>query len=187
MAFRRANRAPRPLDEPALQELAIAYVGRFATTRAKLRGYLERKIRERGWNGQNEADPAGIAERMAQQGFIDDAAYAEAKARSLTSRGYGQRRVAEALRGAGISEPDGEIARNLSQAEAVAAALRFAQRRRIGPFATVAGGPAEREKAIGAMVRAGHGFDLAKAIARLSPGAAVDADALGELIRHRNV
>ena len=37
----RAPRRPRPpLDQAKLEELALSYVGRFATTRAKLASYL---------------------------------------------------------------------------------------------------------------------------------------------------
>ena len=180
MTARRTRRAPRPLDESALHELAIAYVGRFATTRAKLRVYLARKIRERGWEPQRDADLIGIANRLAEQGFIDDSGYAETKARSLTARGYGKRRVVQALRGAGIAEEDSADARRHSDEQAVAAALRFAERRRIGPFAAVAAGPKDKEKAIAAMVRAGHGFDLARTIAGFAPGAIVDLEALRE-------
>jgi regulatory protein len=45
----RPRRALPPLDQAALQELALRYVGKYATTRAKLRAYLGRKLRERGW------------------------------------------------------------------------------------------------------------------------------------------
>ena len=38
---------PRPLDAPRLEELALSYVARFATSAAKLDDYLRRKLRER--------------------------------------------------------------------------------------------------------------------------------------------
>ncbi|HEX6741396.1 MAG TPA: RecX family transcriptional regulator, partial [Sphingomicrobium sp.] len=62
MALSRSRRPPAPLDEQRLDELALRYVGRFATTRAKLRSYLERKLRERGWKGNRPADAEAIAE-----------------------------------------------------------------------------------------------------------------------------
>src|ERR687894_726980 len=106
------TRRPRPpLDAGSLNELALAYVGRFATTRAKLRTYLHRKLRERGWDGSGEADLDGLAERFAALGYIDDAAFAFAKARALTGRGYGLRRVEQSLRSAGVAEGDGGEAR----------------------------------------------------------------------------
>jgi regulatory protein len=170
-----------PLDEARLNELALRYVGRFATTRAKFRSYLARKVRERGWGGGAEPDFAGIAERFASLGYIDDASFALSKSQSLTARGYGKRRVVEALKIAGIDEDDGSSARNHAEIEAVTAAVRFARRRRIGPFAHA--GPTDpraKEKALAAMMRAGHGFELSRKILALPPDEEVDIDQLSE-------
>lgn len=168
-----------PLDEGGLNELALRYVGRFATTRAKLRSYLARKLRERGWEGAREPDVAAIAERFAEQGYVNDASYALAKSQALTGRGLGKRRVAEALRAAGIDEEDGAAAQEHADEEAVSAALKFARRRRFGPYADSAPrDPRDKEKALAAMIRAGHRFELAKAILALPPGSEVDIDQL---------
>jgi len=175
MARTHARRPRPPLDSAKLDELALAYVGRFATTRAKLRAYLARKLRERGWDGASEPDLEAIAERLAGHGYVDDAGYALAKSRALAGRGYGKRRLLTALRAAGVVEEDAAGAREHADAEAVAAALRFAERRRIGPFALrQIDDPRDREKALAAMVRAGHSFALARAIVGLAPGDEVD-------------
>lgn len=168
-----------PLDEGRLNELALRYVGRFATTRAKLRSYLARKLRERGWNGEREPDLGAIAERFAAQGYVDDASYALSKSQSLTGRGYGKRRVSEALKAAGIEEEDGAAAKEHADDVAVSAALKFARRRRVGPYAdSDRRDPRDKEKALAAMIRAGHGFELARAILALPPGTEVDIDQL---------
>lgn len=181
------TRRPRPpLDAGSLNELALAYVGRFATTRAKLRTYLHRKLRERGWDGPGEADLDGLAERFAALGYIDDAAFAFAKARALTGRGYGLRRVEQSLRSAGVAEGDDGAAREHAKRERVAAALRFAERRRLGPFAGEAPDRQGRERAIAAMIRAGHPFGLAKAILDLPPGKPVDRLALTDEQEYNN-
>jgi regulatory protein len=179
-------RGPIPLlNEARLQELALRYVGKYATTRAKLSAYLKRKVRERGWEGR-EPDLAALAERMAKLGYIDDASFALSKSQSLSARGYGKRRLQEQLRLAGVEEEDGEAARAHADAEAVDAALRFANRRRIGPFASTAADPRQREKWIAAMIRAGHGFALARAISVLAPGAEINSDELREHARINN-
>ena len=180
MALTKARRAPAPLSETALQELALKYVGKYATTRAKLRAYLARKLRERGWNGEREPDLEAMAGRFAELGYVDDAAYALSKSRALSARGYGKRRLAEQLNHAGVGEDDSRIAFELAEAEAAEAALRFARRRRIGPFASEAPDRSQREKWIAALVRAGHPFDLARAIVRLEPGADIDSGSLIE-------
>lgn len=178
----REPRRPRPpLDKPALDALALHYVGRFATSRRKLADYLGRKLRERGWGGEAPPDLDAITERLAGAGYIDDAAFAVSKARAMSGRGLGARRVAQALHGAGISADDGEPARELVEDERVEAAVRMARRRRIGPFAATALDPPQREKAIAAMLRAGHGFALARAIVALAPGEEIDMGQLAEL------
>lgn len=174
-----ARKAPIPLDESTLAALALRYVGRYSTTRAKLRAYLQRKVRERGWAGGAPPDPAALAERFAERGYVDDAAYALTKSQSLTGRGYGKRRVMGALRAAGIDEGDGAAASALADEQAVTAALRFAERRRLGPFAAQRpDDPRDRERALAAMVRAGHAFDLSRAIVALPPGAPIDPEEL---------
>ena len=166
-----------PLDEGRLNELALRYVGRFATTRAKLRSYLSRKLRERGWDGEREPAVAAMVERFSEQGYVDDSSYALAKSRSLSGRGYGKRRLLEKLHAAGVEESDGLAARELADEEAIAAAIRFAQRRRLGPFATSEPKDArERDKALAAMIRAGHSFEIARALIELKPGQEFNID-----------
>jgi regulatory protein len=181
MAARHPRKPRPPLTATKLDELALHYVGRFATSRAKLLSFLRRKLRERGWDGEDEPDPEALAGKFVRLGYVDDRAYAVSKARSLTSRGYGERRVGQALALAGIGEDDGTEARSLAQAEAVESALRFARRRSIGPFAKTLPDPRERERALSAMVRAGHRFGLARAIVDLEPGADADPETLSEV------
>ena len=165
----RPDRPAPPLETAALERLALRYVERFATTRAKLSQYLHRKIRERGWEG-DAADPVAVAERMAELGYIDDRAFGEARARSLTRRGLGSRRVAMALHQAGVRGEDREEILPEVAEQAVDTALRFAERRRFGPFGVGEVDRAVQEKHVATMVRAGHAPDLARRIMRLAPG-----------------
>ncbi len=172
-------RKPRPpLDAEQLKELMMAYVAKFATSRAKLTSYLSRKVKERGWAGSEAPPIEAMVEKAVRLGFVDDAAFALSKSRSLTARGYGERRVSQALHAAGIGDDDGEPARNQARDEAVAAALHFAKRRRLGPYANERPDPAKSEKALAAMIRAGHAFRLAKSILTLAPGSEIDLQAL---------
>ena len=182
MARVRSPTAPVPLDSKRLEELALRYVGRYATTRAKLTAYLARKLRERGWEGQREPELERLASRFSELGYVDDAAFALARSRALSSRGYGKRRLDRTLRIAGVGEADSAAARDHADQAAVEAALRYARRRRIGPFASAAPDPRLREKAIAAMVRAGHSFALARIISAMAPGAA--GIALKSVSRH---
>ncbi len=167
---KRRRRVPRPLDPASLDEMALSYVARFATSRAKLLMYLKRKLRERGWAGEAEPALEALAEKLIRLGFIDDRAFAEAKAGSLTRRGLGVRRVRAALGAAGISADDQGAALDGAAGQAWTAALRFAERRRLGPWAAAPAGPEAGRKALAAMLRGGHDFAVARRIVASLPG-----------------
>lgn len=175
----RRRRAPKPLDQRALNDLALSYVARFATSSGKLEAYLRRKIRERGTQlgaqseedldeggGQNEGarlDVSAVVARMVELRYVDDEAYARSKAGGLLRRGYGGRRVEQALRADGIEDQlRSDVAPK--EKEARLAAFALAEKRRFGPFGSEPVDRAKQEKQIAAMIRAGHGFDSARAL-----------------------
>ena len=167
----RKRKRAAPLDETALRDLALAYVARFSTTAAKVEGYLARKVRERGVAEDAEGrtqdlDVTGLVARLVELGYVDDEAYARSRSRDLTGRGYGKRRVEQALWAAGIEEqtradnaPDEAASRR--------AALLLAKKRGFGPFArglrdkdeTPEAARKRREKQVAAMLRAGHLYE----------------------------
>lgn len=173
---RRRKKAPgKPLDSNGLRELALSYVARFATTSGRLGDYLRRKIRERGWCGEDQARIDELVEEFVHRGYIDDESWARSRAAGLAARGYGARRIDQSLRAAGIEEevradsaPDAAAARK--------AAVGLARRRRFGPFGEATDGEDDRkrsEKQLAAMVRAGHDFADARRV--------IDAASQGEL------
>ena len=169
------RRIPPPLDDGSLRELALHYAARFATTRLKLLRYLARKLKERGWAGEQPADTDALADRLVELGYVNDAAWATMKGRAMAARGLGHRRVAEELNAAGVAPDDrGEIP---DEDAALATALAFARRKRLGPFArTITDDPAGRQKAFAAMLRAGHAMAAVRAI--LAAKSVEEAEAL---------
>lgn len=185
METRRPAARRRPLDPRLLDELALRYVGRFATTRLKLRHYLLRKVKERGWDGAQAPDYDGLVERLSALGYVDDRGFAVAKAAQHHARGLGQRRLSQTLNAAGIDPEDRTEAIDRSTSAALEIALRFARRRRLGPFAAhKASDPKERQKAIAAFIRAGHGFDLARRLVALDPEPDCDVYELCHRLEH---
>lgn len=168
------RRQPPPLDEGSLERLALRYAERYATTRAKLSRYLIRKTRERGWTGEREPPVQTIVERMAALNYVDDRAFATARAATMGRRGMGLRRVAADLRAAGIGEEDSADARTAAEESAWTSALRYAEKRRIGPFALAAAEREVRQKALAAMLRAGHSIDIAIKIVNALPGEEIE-------------
>jgi len=166
-----------PLDEARLSELGLRYVGRYATTRAKLRAYLGRKLMERGWSGERPADVDGLVHRFAELRYVDDAAFAAMKGGSLGRRGYGVRRVSETLRAAGVEDNDRAGAEMAARDGRWEAAHAFARRKRIGPFAAEPADRDTREKQLAAFLRAGHDFATARAWVSAAPGETPEPDA----------
>ncbi len=174
VAYRaRSDRSPKPLDVARLDELALAYVARFATSKAKLARYLNRKIRESEWVGENDAMTAceKVVNRMEALGFLDDRQYAAMRGAAMTRRGLGVRRVKAQLWVDGIDADDAGEAVAAAEEAGLAAALQFARRRRFGPFAAArADDPGQRERQVAAFARAGHSLALARRILALAPG-----------------
>lgn len=152
-----------PLDAARLDELALAYVARFAASAAKLETYLKRKLRERGWGGEGKPDTPAIVARFVAAGYVDDEAYARSKAGSLRRRGYGERRISQALDAAGIDAGLREDVRG-SEGEQRRAALALARKRRLGPWGAAGLDRPAREKQLAALLRAGHRPDIARRI-----------------------
>jgi regulatory protein len=166
---RRGERPPRrPLDERSIEERAIAYVGRYATTRARLAAYLQRKITERGWAGTAPPAIEQLVSRLASLGYVDDEGFAVARASALRRRGYGVRRIEAALRAAGVEQATRAAAGESDAEESLRAALALARRRRLGPYAR---GPFDRDvnrRAMATMLRAGHELDIARRVLAMS-------------------
>ncbi|AUW60157.1 RecX family transcriptional regulator [Sphingobium sp. SCG-1] len=169
-SFDRAKKPRPPLNETKLRDLALHYVGRFATTRSKLIAYLNRKINERGWDGPQPPDPVELAGRLAELGYIDDAGFAAMKGAALTRRGFGTRRVGEALRAAGVDETDRAPAMDDAASAKWAAADAFARRKRLGPYAAAPVEREKRDKQIAAFLRAGHDYAMARIWIDAAPG-----------------
>lgn len=181
----RTRKKARPLDETSLRDLALSYAARFATTGAKLEAYLARKVRERGVaedaDGRTgDLDIAALVARLIELGYVNDDAYARMKSRDLTARGYGARRVDQALYAAGIDEHVREDHRP-GELQCREAASLLAKKRRFGPFGDRLpdGGDAleqrkRREKQVAAMVRAGHSFEHVRFIIEASSIEAIE-------------
>ncbi len=160
-----------PLNNRRLRDLALHYAGKYATTKSKLSDYLKRKIRERGWQeGEAYADLETLTAQFAELGYVNDAGYAEARARSFVRRGYGPRRLEQELQAAGISEHDAIGARKEARTGLFASADAFARRKRIGPYAAEPAPPERKQKQLQAFLRAGHNFDLARRFVQAEPG-----------------
>jgi len=105
-----------------------------------------------------------ILARFREVGLLNDAAFAEARARGLSRAGRSKRAIAAHLAQKGVAE---SIVREVLPDDELGAALVFARKRRIGPFAREAETREEQQKALAAMARAGFGWSICERALRM--------------------
>jgi regulatory protein len=187
---RSTRRVPRRITPAYLENAALHYLQRFATSSANLRRVLMRKVqRAAEAHGSDPAEGAAWVEALVARyqaaGLLDDRQYAAAKAASLQRRGTSSRAIRERLAVKGVDRDlISEAVDRLHEEEGgdLAAAAAFARRRRLGPYRGVGvggGRPVDegerRGKELAAMARAGFAFDTARRILDCLDDAAVEA------------
>ena len=170
------QRAPRKATPKYLENAALYYLSRYATSAENLRRVMMRKVlRSAKHHGTDVEDGAANIEAMIMRflgaGLLDDGAYAKTRAESLYRRGnsarviWGKLRqkgveddiISDALEALGVDLEDG-------QDPELAAAATLAKRRRLGQFATQKPTEEQREKHLAALARAGFSYDIARRV-----------------------
>lgn len=166
-------KAPAKITPRYLENAALHYLERFASSSANLRRVMMRKVERslKHWGGDRAEAAAqvdAVVARLAGLGYLDDAAYAAMKTRGLHRQGKGTRLIRQTLEAKGIDAElaEGALAR---LAEDVAdpdltAAVALARKRRLGPFRPVAQRDDMRQKDLAALARAGFDFATARRV-----------------------
>jgi regulatory protein len=168
----RTRRQPRPVTAERLRRSALHHLARFATTEARLRQALDRKIARSVRLFATDAAEAlrwveDIVQMLRRQGLLDDPAWAARRARALQDRGVARALIQEKLRAAGIRTADAAAAIEAlgpatdGDAEA---AWTFARRRRLGPFRPAEQRAEYRMRDLGRMARGGFSYEIARAV-----------------------
>jgi regulatory protein len=162
-----------------LQRAALAYLERHASSSENLRRVLRRKLARRLRGSNNEVGDQSLSRlvdevvaRCIRSRLVDDALYAAGKVGSLRRKGGSARLIEARLAARGVDRTTiaSALTENGDPAEAEwLAAHARARRRRIGPYRT-GDRAAFRDRDMGALMRAGFAFDVARRI--------VDGDAL---------
>lgn len=153
--------------------MAEAYLARRAASTEQLRRYLLRKCERR--NHETGVSPADAAawdaaiqdtlSRLGRAGLLDDAGLALSRRSGLIAKGLPARRVTRLLQHQGLDAsamlavPIEEVVEDETQAR------RYAERKRLGPFASGRRAPSP-ERDIRVLVRAGFAPDLAARVLR---------------------
>ncbi len=181
----RGRRERRPLTATALDNAALHYLGRFATSSANLRRVLLRKIARAAGDDADPAEGKRLVEeliaRYLRSGLLDDRAYAAQAASSLARRGRSRYSISGRLAQKGVaSDLVKEAVKALDEggSSEIAAACALVRRRRLGPYRTAAARSEWRRKDLATLARAGFGLDVARRVL-----AASDIDALAAIAR----
>lgn len=185
----RRRKIPKPATPERLEKAALAYLERFATSSENLRRVLARRVHRsaqlHGTDRQTGLDHIdGLIERYQRAGLLDDMAFACNRAASLSRAGNAKGAIRQKLRAKGVPEQAIENALMTLDADAegpdadLLAALRYARRRRFGPFGT--GDPARKQRDMAALARRGFSLDLVRLILEAEDEASL-ADRLTDL------
>jgi regulatory protein len=165
-------RTPRKVTPRSLENIALHYIQRFATSSENLRRVLIRRVeRSARFHGTDPAEGTAAVDdlvtRYQASGLLDDGAYAEGRARTLHRRGAPAYAIRARLREKGVSEDhiDAAVAGLTESGEDVefTAAVNLARRRRLGPFRANASDRG-RDKDLATLARAGFSYHVARRI-----------------------
>jgi regulatory protein len=172
-AARTTSRAPRKVPtriSPAyLENAALHYLQRFATSQANLRRVLLRKVeRSCRHHGQDPAEFTGLVDDLVQRyvrsGMIDDQRYAEAQVASSRRRGRSAQGIRARLAAKGVGGELVQAALAEHEGDDGDAARAFARRRRLGPWRTTGNRADFRERDLASLGRAGFAYDIARTV-----------------------
>ena len=164
--------------ETRLMNKAVDYLGRYASSRHKL-GQILQRFASRKLTDYDTDDIAAAIEQTIDQcsqlGYLDDRQFAVTVARSQRRLGRSQAVIRQRLRQHALG--DDIIAHALAEADEnsangdLQAAIRFAQRRRLGPFAQRHSAHHQRldaqqwkQRDLGAMARAGFSMATSRQV-----------------------
>ena len=165
----------------------MAHLARFAATEVGLRRVLERRIARWARAAEAEGQPreaiaaataalqveiVSLAESLVVAGAVNDAAFAESRARRLARSGHSRRAIAAHLAAKGIENETAAAAMPEGEETELLAALAFCRRRRVGPFARVAADATARMKALAALARGGFAQGVARRALAMDPAEA---------------
>lgn len=166
------RRGPRRATAKHLENAALHYLERFASSAAHLKRVLMRRVeRSARVHGTDRTEGAALVEalvaRFVRAGLVDDRVYAEGRVAALFRRGTAPRAIRAALRAKGVAGATIEGALGTLDAAGdpeLRAAAALARRRRLGPFRPAEARAARRDKDLAALARAGFGYDVARRV-----------------------
>lgn len=168
----------RALSRDYLVRATYSYLQRFATTEKNLTQVLDRKVRlrlpepdEQDLYSQAKVWIEDIVQKAVQQNLVNDRQFAEARARSLIRSGNSKMKIAQKLQARGVevnmvSDVMADLSEQYEDMDFLAA-VKYVRKRRFGAFSTRHDGQELVEKELASMCRAGFSYIIAGKILRM--------------------
>lgn len=166
----------KKLSQAYLQGAAYRYLERYATTEANLFFILKRKA-DRILADQDDVDELRrdaetwvneIVAKCVKMGLVDDRLYAESKLNSFLLSGNSLAQIKNKLRTKGVPQDIIaeliEVAKNDQPDINLKSAIKYARKRRFGPFRIREPQENTKNKEIAAMARAGYSYEEANRV-----------------------
>lgn len=184
---KRKPRPPKKVTPQVLRNKALKYLDRFASSKENLRRVLMRHVQKSAHYHQTDPKEGAewvdeLIQKLDGTLFLNDTAYAEARALSLHRRGNSPKLIHLKLREKGVSEADIAFAlerlkEELDQTDLErSAAISLAKRRRLGPWRLPEKRELMKDKDLAALARAGFSYDLAREIIEADDLDALEAE-----------
>ena len=167
---KRRPKIPRKVSATSLENAALYYLGRFATSSENLRQVLERRIMRAAKHHDTDVEVCtklvgDLIQRYLENGILNDGIYAQTQAVSMNRRGKSLCAIRARLRQKAVSSDTIDDALAVLAGEVgppdLAAAIAYARKRRLGPYRRDTGKPENANKELAALARAGFSYSLA--------------------------
>lgn len=173
------RKAPRKISPQYLENAALYYLQRYATSVENFRRVMTRKIRRSCTFHKTEPEAflplvEDLIARYLRAGLLNDKGFAEARVSSLRRKGLSKKAIHAKLQAKGLGTAAIETALGTVDAARtvddedrspeMTAALTFARKKRLGPFRKQPTADIkQRQKELAAMGRAGFSYEIARA------------------------
>ncbi len=166
-------RQPKRISRQYLENAALYYLQRYATSAENLRRVLVRKVkRSCAFHKlpEDEFHPMieELIKRYTSSGLLNDNSFAEARTTTLRRQGKSRRAIEARLQAKGLAKAD--IARAIDKAgggaeDELQAARAFAKKKKLGPYRVKPlPDPKAAQKEMAAMARAGFEYEVARKV-----------------------
>jgi len=172
LSLPQARRQPRKVTPTSLRNAALYYLQRYASSAKNLHDVLTRRVHRAGRHHEIDREEAAswisaLIQDFQKSGLLDDRIYTEGRVRSMFRQGRSQRLMMLELRNKGVPTDIIEEALAALAEENYApdrtAALRFIQRKRLGPY-RLSSRQEYRDRDLAALARAGFGYETARSV-----------------------